>query len=83
MKNEKILGVCGFYRNDLKNWEGILDFNPIYNHVIYMLDRIPEFIEDGRKEKANRWLGFIQGALWAQDVYTIEEMKGHNKPDEK
>ena len=30
-------------------------------------------------EKANRWLGFIQGAFWVMGFYTINEMKEHNR----
>ena len=34
--------------------------------------------EAENKEKANRWLGFIQGVLWAECIYTIDEMRDHN-----
>ena len=30
-------------------------------------------------EKAMRWLGFIQGVLFAKGVYTIDEMREHNR----
>ncbi|MGE0366986.1 MAG: hypothetical protein AB7Q00_14760 [Phycisphaerales bacterium] len=30
-------------------------------------------------EKAMRWLGFIQGALWALGIKTIEDLKEDNK----
>jgi len=40
------------------------------------------FVKEGRRRKANRWLGFVQGFLWANGIYTIEEMKEHNRPDE-
>jgi len=30
-------------------------------------------------EKAMRWLGFIQGGLWSQGFYSIEDMKNHNR----
>ncbi len=34
-----------------------------------------------KKEKAMRWLGFIQGALWGAGLTTIEEMKHVNMPE--
>ena len=49
-------------------------------HLHWMCDQIPGFLKEGRREKVMRWLGFIQGTLWALDEYTIEEMKHHNMP---
>lgn len=37
---------------------------------------------DSRREKVMRWLGFIQGALWAHGIQTIATSKDDNKPDE-
>lgn len=34
-----------------------------------------------KREKAMRWLGFVQGALWAQNQATIDELKRMNMPD--
>jgi len=33
----------------------------------------------GDREKAMRWFGFIQGGLWSQGFYSIEDMKNHNR----
>jgi len=30
-------------------------------------------------EKAMRWLGFVQDGLWVVGIYSIEEMKDHNR----
>lgn len=46
-----------------------------------MLDTIEGFVKENRIEKAFRWLGFIQGVLWAQKVYTLAELKSHNRKD--
>ena len=29
-----------------------------------------------------RWLGFVQGVLWVQGVYTLENLKSHNRSPE-
>jgi len=34
------------------------------------------------REKLMRWLGFMQGALWVKGIYTIDELKAHNRPDD-
>jgi hypothetical protein len=49
---------------------------------------MPALIEAGDErrsaiEKAMRWLGFVQGALWAGGSATIEELKRMNMPDEE
>jgi len=33
-----------------------------------------------RREKAMRWLGFVQGTLWGWGIATIEELKKMNAP---
>lgn len=43
-------------------------------HIIEMPARFPE---DGSEDKAMRWLGWIQGALCAFGIYTLEEVKEH------
>ena len=48
------------------------------SHVRWMCQRVPAFVAD-KPEKANRWLGFIQGYLWVNQDFTIEEMRHHNK----
>jgi hypothetical protein len=50
------------------------------SHVLYMLDDLEQLVDAGRLEKAFRWLGFIQGWLWARGLYSIDELKEHNKP---
>jgi hypothetical protein len=47
-----------------------------------MLDSIDQFIRESRREKAFRWLGFVQGVLFTTGVYSIEEMANHNRPVE-
>lgn len=31
------------------------------------------------REKAHRWLGFIQGVLWMSGVFTLDELKEHSR----
>lgn len=80
MTNEKILQVIQLYKNKLTELDP-LDYCDYLGHLITMLPRMEEFVKEGRREKAFRWLGFVQGVLWTEGVYTIEEMKNHNKPE--
>ena len=69
-------------------------YDPALEHLLMMiptmrlmLDEVeacgyqPErFIDKVRlREKFMRWLGFLQGALYAEGIYTIEQMKDHNR----
>lgn len=45
-----------------------------------MLDEIDGFCDEGEMGKAFRWLGFVQGALASMGIFTIEELKNHNRP---
>ncbi len=51
------------------------------SHVWWAVRQCRQFVQESRLEKAFRWLGFIQGALWYHGVYSIEELASHNKPD--
>ena len=52
-------------------------------HCHGMLDKVIEFVNEGRMEKAFRWLGFVQGVLWAFRVFPLTDLKNHNRPSEK
>lgn len=51
----------------------------ILEHCYGMLDQMEAFLDEGRLEKVFRWLGFIQGCLWAQGVYSLDALKGDNR----
>jgi hypothetical protein len=50
------------------------------NETPATLGRAREFREGSRskREKAHRWLGFIQGVLWMSGVFTLDELKEHS-----
>ena len=59
-------------------------------HMLSMCDQIEEMLDKVEKlpcltpeseaawEKANRWLGFMQGVLWAQGSFNLSELREHN-----
>lgn len=70
------------------NIKKVIKFNPNqkfyekYNHISEMIPKIKTFLNENNTEKANRWLGFIQGVLWMDEWYTLDELKDHNKEEE-
>jgi hypothetical protein len=49
-------------------------------HLLHVCQAIPGFIDEGRREKAMRWLGFAQGAAWALGWTCVKELAEHNRP---
>jgi len=88
MDSEKVLEVIERYR---KFFRGVnihpdefpdVDELKVVLHCYAMLDKMEGFISEGRMEKTFRWLGFIQGCLWSLGIYSLEDLKNHNKPKE-
>jgi len=52
-------------------------------HLHTMFPEVLEFVAKGRREKAMRWLGFIQGVLWVCGLATIDELKNDNRTKTK
>jgi hypothetical protein len=49
-------------------------------HALNMIPKMRKFLEEGRREKAFRWLGFLQCVFWMLDIYTVEELANHSCP---
>jgi hypothetical protein len=84
MKVEQVKTVCEKY-NQLLVERGEKECyrnneNPgSLSHIRWMLLEIPKMLDDGKYEKAHRWLGFVQGTLWAKEISTVEELKDDNR----
>lgn len=50
-------------------------------HCHWMLDEMEELLLEDRREKVMRWLGFVQGVLFASGHFPIEALKNHNRPN--
>lgn len=53
----------------------------LFSHFLFMAEEIPRLLDAGRTEKAMRWLGWLQGALWGQNFETLSEAKMRNAPE--
>lgn len=49
------------------------------DHCLYMCHEILALIDQHRIDKADRWIGFVQGVFAAYSMYTIKEMAHHNR----
>ena len=94
MTDEKILEVVERYRNLFETLDiAQIDYphdqmldSPEYEmslgHCHGMLDKIVDYIRNGRRDKAFRWLGFVQGVLFVNKIFTIGDLANHNRPTE-
>ncbi len=89
------LAVVAEYRSTLENFPnqqhhldcdealaGIPASMDAFGHAKWMLDKIEEFVAEDKLDKANRWLGFVQGIFYALGLYTINQMRDHNRGTE-
>lgn len=72
----KELGASPVLDRDAKTREGQL------NHMAHMVNHTIVEVQGAttaaETEKAMRWLGFIQGGLWALELRTIDQMRADN-----
>lgn len=84
MTKDKVREVLTLYQRKLETISmlsnyGLKDLENLF-HCRDMIPKIFVFIQEDRMEKTFRWLGFIQGVLYSCELYTLEELKEHNKP---
>lgn len=53
----------------------------LVSHLQWMASALPSLVEEGHRDKALRWLGFIQGAMWAKGLTTIADLKRCNREE--
>lgn len=95
MTKEKLIKTLEFYKEKTRDFmqgaynhryllpPDMLEINKL-KHIQGMFDRIIPLIENQNKiEKGMRWLGFIQGVLYSLDLFTLEELKDHSRPEEE
>lgn len=44
-------------------------------HLLWMCDEAERFMEIGEREKAMRWVGFVQGTFWILGLRSIDAMR--------
>lgn len=51
-------------------------------HCHWMCRQVLDGVVPPGGNKAHRWLGYVQGTLHACGVFTLDELKGHSRPDD-
>lgn len=50
------------------------------DHVVWMCEEVQGWGPE-RTEKAMRWLGFVQGVLWAGGWASLDQLKADSRPE--
>jgi hypothetical protein len=83
MTTEQINAVCMKYDEALaKHGAQVFresDKPGSLNHLRWMCQEIICFTAAKKTDKAFRWLGFVQGALWTKEIFNIEQLKDDNR----
>lgn len=80
--------ACGKILWDLGEWESVRNIHALpgtaegFKHLSFVAEEGARLVLEGRREKAMRWLGFLQGALWNCRLATLDQLKNMNRPDE-
>lgn len=53
----------------------------VFQHLAFVCEEGKRLIDQGRREKAMRWLGFMQGCLWMGLGVPLDELKKMNMPE--
>jgi hypothetical protein len=93
MTIDKCRGVLDRYEQTLKHELGVYGKSVAVQHMADMIPKMRVMLEEieanggaaavdlPKREKFMRWLGFMQGAFWSRGIYTIEQLKYHNRPE--
>ena len=81
MTREKCIEVLDRYERSLTTVSYHKKDQEMVHHLLGMIPRMREMLWNStpRTEKFMRWVGFMQGVLWQRGLFTLEELKEHNK----
>lgn len=87
MTTQQIITLVGMYEQTLKLIKSERAEYSLHNpshaqalgHAVHMCSQIKGLVAEKKIDKAHRWLGFLQGILWTQGIFSIDEMRAHNR----
>jgi len=67
--------------DDLYAFTGLsVPYDKMLGHAVYMCETASGFVDEGRIEKAMRWLGFVQSVLWCAGIRSLTDLKQDSMP---
>ena len=88
MTHEKFVAMVARNRELLENAEGQAivprrnpDIPTLFSHLAWMLNESVHFHRNGKIQKANRWLGYVQGVMAMGGSVSLAALKRANMPE--
>lgn len=75
MHTTHILHLLEYYEDELNK----LSCGPYLSHLKTMFEPMRKMVHKRQIQKLNRWIGFIQGVLFSNGLFTIDQMRSHNR----
>jgi hypothetical protein len=83
-RDEKLMRWFGFIISTLNSFDFVYDDKETaYNNLLWVLPEMRQFIEKGNRLAFMLDLGIIQGALCSFGSFTLNELRDHNRSDDK
>lgn len=83
MNEEQIISACIKYDSILESTGAQVVRNGenagSLSHLRWVCQEVPKLYQANKIEKAMRWYGFLQGALWALAIVDLEMLKDDNR----
>jgi hypothetical protein len=79
MTEQHILELLFYYESQLKYFVNIIEYNSDLEYCRTMINPMRAMVYEKQFDKLNRWLGFLQGVFWSNGLFTIDQMRNHNK----
>jgi hypothetical protein len=51
------------------------------DHALWMCEEATGLVSEGKIDKANRWLGFVQGVLFLTGKFTLKELRDQTREE--
>lgn len=79
MTRADILSVAEWYVKNIDGWNLEHRNEPWCRDLKYIRTMPVKMVDLADFPKLNRWLGFMQGVLWANGIYSLDDLRTHNR----
>ena len=73
--HERVLKSLGHEARMLDRFMKAPSHWQVIQHAMAMCPMMRDLIAAGKLDRANRWLGFLQGLLWTQGLVSVNELR--------
>lgn len=74
MNEQHAIELLDYYEQQLCN---IPYPNDSLTHLKTMFNPMRIMVYENQTERFNRWLGFVQGVLWNNDIFYLSQLRNH------